>query len=246
MRLSDVARVELGAEEAAMVAKYNDQAGVYLGVWPLPGSNEIEVAHRLRDEMERSGPTLPKDIDMRLVYDGTMFMEDALKEITKTLAETILIVGVVVFLFMGSVRTALVPLVAMPVSLVGAAIVMFASGFSLNLLTILAIVLSVGLVVDDAIVVVENVERHVREGKIADRRGAGRRAGAGRADHRYDHHARDGLYADRLPGRPDRLAVPRVRDHAGRGGRGVGLRRDDAVAGHELAVRPRAGRGRRG
>ena len=165
VRLSDVARVELGAEEAAMVAKYNDQQSVYLGVWPLPGSNELEVAQRLKEEMERIEPTLPQDIEMRLVWDGTMFMSDALAEITKTLAETVLIVGLVVFLFMGSIRTALVPLVAMPVSLVGAAIVMLASGFSLNLLTILAIVLSVGLVVDDAIVVVENVERHVREGK---------------------------------------------------------------------------------
>src|SRR5947208_347682 len=107
----------------------------------------------------------PKDIDMQLAYDATVFMTDALHEISKTLVETILIVGLVVFLFMGSVRTALVPLVAMPVSLVGAGIVMYAFGFSLNLLTILAIVLSVGLVVDDAIVVVENVERHVREGK---------------------------------------------------------------------------------
>ena len=115
--------------------------------------------------MERIRPALPKDIDMRLAYDATVFMEDALKEITKTLGETILIVGVVVFLFLGSVRTALVPLVAMPVSLVGAAIFMVAFGFSLNLLTMLAIVLSVGLVVDDAIVVVENVERHVRMGK---------------------------------------------------------------------------------
>ncbi len=165
VRLSDVARVELGAEEAALVAKYNELEGVYLGVWPLPGSNEIEVAQRLRAEMDRIRPTLPKDIDMRLVWDGTMFMRDALTEITKTLSETILIVALVVFLFMGSVRTALVPLVAMPVSLVGAAIIMVAFGFSLNLLTILAIVLSVGLVVDDAIVVVENVERHVRLGK---------------------------------------------------------------------------------
>jgi multidrug efflux pump len=165
VRLNDVARVELGAEEAAMTAKYNDQQSVYLGVWPLPGSNEIEVAQHLREEMERIKPTLPADIEMRLVWDGTMFMRDALKEITKTLGETVLIVAIVVFLFMGSVRTALVPLVAMPVSLVGAAIVMIASGFSLNLLTILAIVLSVGLVVDDAIVVVENVERHVRLGK---------------------------------------------------------------------------------
>src|SRR4029079_12814935 len=96
---------------------------------------------------------------------GTVFMRDALSEITKTLIETMLIVGIAVFLFMGSIRTALVPLVAMPISLIGAAIVMFAFGFSLNLLTILAIVLSVGLVVDDAIVVVRNVERHVRLGK---------------------------------------------------------------------------------
>jgi multidrug efflux pump len=165
VRLRDVARVELGAEEADMVAKYNDRESVYLGIWPLVGTNEIDVAHRLYDEMERMRPTLPPDIDMRMAYDGTVFMQDALREITKTLIETMLIVGLVVFLFLGSVRTAIVPLVAMPVSLVGAAIVMMALGFSLNLLTILAIVLSVGLVVDDAIVVVENVERHIRLGK---------------------------------------------------------------------------------
>jgi len=165
VRLRDVARVELGAEEADMVPKYGPRKAVYLGVWPLAGVNEIDVAHRLRAEMDRIRPGLPNDVEMKIAYDGTRFMEDALAEITKTLTETILIVGLVVFLFMGSLRTALVPLVAMPVSLVGAAIVMYAAGFSLNLLTILAIVLSVGLVVDDAIVVVENVERHVREGK---------------------------------------------------------------------------------
>src|SRR2546430_7808513 len=131
----------------------------------MVGSNEIEVANRLHAEMDRIRPTLPKDIDMQLAYDATVFMVDALHEISKTLAETIIIVGLVVFLFMGSIRTALVPLVAMPVSLIGAGAVMYAFGFSLNLLTILAIVLSVGLVVDDAIVVVENVERHVRDGK---------------------------------------------------------------------------------
>jgi multidrug efflux pump len=165
VRLSDVANVELGAEEADMVAKYSKKEAVYLGVWPLIGENEIDVAHRLRAEMDRIRGTLPPDIDMQMAYDGTVFMEDALEEITKTLTETIVIVGIVVFLFLGSIRTALVPLVAMPISLVGAAVVMVAAGFSLNLLTILAIVLSVGLVVDDAIVVVENVERHVREGR---------------------------------------------------------------------------------
>src|SRR5687768_1586370 len=137
VRLSDVAKVELGAEEAEMVAKYGKKEGVYLGIWPLVGSNEIQVQKRLVAEMERIRPTLPKDVDMRLVYDGTMFMRDALQEITKTLGETIAIVALVVFLFMGSVRTALVPLVAMPISLVGAATFMYAFGFSLNLLTIL-------------------------------------------------------------------------------------------------------------
>ncbi|MCY3003783.1 MAG: efflux RND transporter permease subunit [Planctomycetota bacterium] len=165
VRLADVARVELGAEEANLVAKYNRDESVYLGVWPLVGANEIEVADALRAEMARIEPKLPKDVAMRLVWDGTVFMRDALEEISKTLVETIAIVGLVVFLFLGSVRTALVPLVAMPVSLIGTAAVMSFLGFSLNLLTILAVVLSVGLVVDDAIVVVENVARHVRLGK---------------------------------------------------------------------------------
>src|SRR2546430_17322365 len=130
----------------------------------MVGSNEIEVANRLHAEMDRIRPAVPKDIDMQLAYDATVFMVDALHEISKTLAETIIIVGLVVFLFMGSIRTALVPLVARPVSLIGAGAVMYAFGFSLTLLSILAIVLSVGLVVDDALVVVEHVERRVREG----------------------------------------------------------------------------------
>ncbi len=165
VRLRDVARVELGAEEPAFIAKYDDQPAVYLGVWPLVGANEISVQSELTAAMANLDQALPPDIDMQLAYDGTVFMRDALAEISLTLAETIAIVGLIVFLFLGSLRTALVPLVAMPVSLIGAAVVMGAFGFSLNLLTILAIVLSVGLVVDDAIVVVENVERHVRMGK---------------------------------------------------------------------------------
>lgn len=165
VRLSDVARVELGAEEPDMVAKYSNREAVYLGIWPLPGSNEIDVATHLKTEMAAIQQALPSDISMRLVWDGTMFMRDAIKEISKTLIETILIVALVVYLFMGSIRTAMVPLIAMPVSLVGASLAMYAFGFSLNLLSILAIVLAVGLVVDDAIVVVENVERHVRLGK---------------------------------------------------------------------------------
>jgi multidrug efflux pump len=164
VRLGDIARVELGAEEPMMNALYGGKQAVYVSVWPLPGSNEIDVAHKLRGEMARLKTTLPANIDMQLAFDATKFMENAISEITKTLFETILIVGVVVFLFMGSLRTAIVPLVAMPVSLIGAVLIMLLMGFSLNLLTLLAIVLSVGLVVDDAIVVVENIQRHVQQG----------------------------------------------------------------------------------
>jgi multidrug efflux pump len=165
VRLRDVATVELGAEEATTTAMYRGQEAVYVSVWPLPGSNEIQVAHRLRAAMEELRPSLPSHIDMELAYDATLFMENALTEISHTLLETIGIVGLVVFLFMGSIRTAIVPLVAMPVSLIGAALVVQLMGFSLNLLTLLAIVLAVGLVVDDAIVVVENVQRHILEGR---------------------------------------------------------------------------------
>jgi len=165
VRLSDVADVKLGAEEPDYVAKEDKQESVYLGVWPLVGSNEIDIQAALTAKMAEIEKTLPKDMKMKLVYDGTMFMRSAIKEISKTLIETVLIVGLAVFLFLGSIRTALVPLIAMPISLIGAAAIMLAFGFSLNLLTILAIVLAVGLVVDDAIVVVENIERHVREGK---------------------------------------------------------------------------------
>ncbi len=164
IRLGDVATVEMGSEESQMVAMYRGREAVYVSVWPLPGTNEIAVAERLQEAMDKLRPNLPGHVDMQLAFDATKFMRDALKEISKTLVETIAIVGSVVFVFMGSLRTAIVPLVAMPVSLVGATICMYLMGFSLNLLTLLAIVLSVGLVVDDAIVVVENVQRHIREG----------------------------------------------------------------------------------
>lgn len=164
VRLRDVAKVELGSEEPMGEAGLNDKPAIYLSVWPLPRANELEVAERLRLRLDEIRPSLPAGVDMKLAYDGTYYMSNALKEISKTLVETILIVGVIVFLFMGSIRTMIVPLLAMPVSLIGACIFMLAFGFSLNLLTILAIVLSVGLVVDDAIVMVENVERHIRQG----------------------------------------------------------------------------------
>ncbi|HXV26115.1 MAG TPA: efflux RND transporter permease subunit [Alphaproteobacteria bacterium] len=164
VRISDIGSVELGSEEASANVRHNGKDAVYLSIWPLPGANEISVAYALRAELEAIKSVLPPGTEIALAYDGAIYMENALKEIATTFTETVMIVGLVVFLFLGSARTALVPLVAIPISLVGAMAAMMALGFSLNLLTILAIVLSVGLVVDDAIVVVENVARHMREG----------------------------------------------------------------------------------
>ncbi|HYF13752.1 MAG TPA: efflux RND transporter permease subunit [Phycisphaerales bacterium] len=165
IRLRDVARIELGSEEPVAQAGMDGGPAVYVSVWPLPRANELEVAGRLREVMKRIEPTLPAGMKMGLAYDGTYYMSNALKEISRTLVETVAIVALVVFLFMGSIRSVLVPLVAIPISLIGACLMMTLLGFSLNLLTLLAIVLSVGLVVDDAIVMVENVERHIREGR---------------------------------------------------------------------------------
>jgi multidrug efflux pump len=165
VRVGDIARVELGAEKATLDVRFNTQEAVYLSVWPAVGANEIDIGDAVYAALDQVRAGAPSDIEIQIAFDGTLYTRNALEEIAKTLAETILIVAIVVILFLGSFRTALVPLVAIPISLLGGVAAMAALGFSLNLLTILAIVLAVGLVVDDAIVVVENTMRHIREGK---------------------------------------------------------------------------------
>ncbi len=165
IRLGDVARIELGESEGDVIARLNNQDAVFISVWPLPGANQIDIADALYRQLDSINASLPKGLQIGIGYDVTRYMRSALREIFITLAETVVLVGIVVVLMMGSLRTALVPLVTIPVSLLGALAVMALLGFSLNLLTVLAIVLAVGLVVDDAIVVVENVARHVRSGK---------------------------------------------------------------------------------
>ena len=165
IRIQDVARVELAEEEGIDTSRVDHERAVFLGVWPLPGANEIDIA----DEMyvlidDELNPEMPVGLSIRYGYDVTKYTRVALREIFTTLAETVLLVGLVVVALMGSFRTALVPLVTIPISLLGAVAAMSLMGFTLNLLTVLAIVLSVGLVVDDAIVMVENVARYMREG----------------------------------------------------------------------------------
>ena len=165
VRLRDVARVELGEDRGDKLSRLDQETTVFLSVWSLPGANAIEIGDEVYKRLRKINATLPKDMKIEIGYDATVYMRNALKEIVTTLVETVVLVGLVVLLLMGSFRTALVPLVTIPISILGAIAVIFTLGFSLNLLTILAIVLSVGLVVDDAIVVVENVARHMREGK---------------------------------------------------------------------------------
>jgi multidrug efflux pump len=164
IRLSDIADVVLGAEDYNTEVRFSGQRAVFMGIWVLPNANSIDVIKRVRAEMEQIQKELPTGMTGQIAYDATAYINDAIHEVVKTLIDTLLIVMVVIFLFLGSFRSVVVPVVAIPISLIGALFLMQLFGFTLNLLTLLAIVLSVGLVVDDAIVVVENVERHIREG----------------------------------------------------------------------------------
>ena len=165
VRLRDVADVVLGAEDYDSEVRFSGERAVFMGVWVLPNANSLDVIKRVHKEMASIEKDLPAGLKGRVAYDATKYIDDSIHEVLKTLSETLLIVSIVIFLFLGSLRSVLIPLVAIPLSLIGAVFLMQLFGFSLNLLTLLAVVLSVGLVVDDAIVVVENVERHVREGK---------------------------------------------------------------------------------
>src|SRR5207247_10870933 len=164
VRLSDIADVELGAEDYNTEVRFSGQKAVFMGIWVLPNANSVDVIKRVRLEMEQIQKELPAGMKAEIAYDATAYINDAIHEVVKTLIDTLLIVLVVIFLFFGSFSSVIVPVVAIPISLIGALFLMQLFGFSLNLLTLLAIVLSVGLVVDDAIVVVENVERQMREG----------------------------------------------------------------------------------
>lgn len=165
IRLKDVADVVLGSETYDAEVRYSGKTAVFMGIWPLPNANSLDVMRLVRKEMADMQTSLPRGIEAVVAYDATEYIESSIHEVMKTMTETLLIVVAVIFLFLGSIRSVIIPVIAIPVSLIGAVFLMQLFGFSLNLLTLLAVVLSVGLVVDDAIVVVENVERHISEGK---------------------------------------------------------------------------------
>jgi multidrug efflux pump len=165
VRLGEIADVVLGAQNYEQDVRFNGEMATFMGIWVLPTANSLEVIKKVRAALPEIQAQLPPGMKAGVPYDSTAYIQDAINEVLRTLTETLLIVVVVIFLFLGSLRSVLIPVVAIPISLVGAVFLMLVAGFTINLLTLLAIVLSVGLVVDDAIVMVENVERHLHLGK---------------------------------------------------------------------------------
>src|SRR5262249_32330194 len=163
VRLSDVARVEMGARSQDRYTRFNGAPAAAIGIYQTPGSNAVEVTRHVRETMDALATRFPNDLSYNLFFDTTVFVQAPINEVVRTLAIAILLVALVVFLFLGRLRTTLIPLVAVPVSIVGAFAVMLVIGYSANTVSLLALVLATGIVVDDAIVVVENVERVIEE-----------------------------------------------------------------------------------
>jgi multidrug efflux pump len=164
VRLGDVATVTLGAEDYDTAVTFDGKSAVYIGIKVAPTANLLSVIDGVRKAFPSIAGQLPEGLEGRIVYDGTKYVNSSIREVVKTLAEAILIVTVVIFLFLGTVRSVIIPTIAMPLSLIGAFFIMLILGYTINLLTLLALVLAIGLVVDDAIIVVENVHRHMEGG----------------------------------------------------------------------------------
>ena len=164
IRLKDVARIELGAQSYSLEGRWNGKPNVFLLTFLSPGANALETVKRVRKEMDAVSKSFPQGVSYDIPYDTTKFIEVSIQEVVKTLAAAMVLVILVVYLFLQSWRATLIPGVAVPVSLIGTFAGMQALGFSINTLTLFGMVLAIGMVVDDAIVVVENVERHIGEG----------------------------------------------------------------------------------
>ena len=165
VRLRDVARVDLGAESYSYFSRINGNNSAIIAVNKLPEANAIDLANKVKKRMAELGKSLPQGIEYHIQYDETEFVRESIKEVISAIALAVILVGIVTYLFLGSKRAALIPFCAIPVSLIGVFIFMNMFGFSINLLILFALVLAVGLVVDDAIVVLENTQRHIQDGK---------------------------------------------------------------------------------
>ncbi len=164
VRLRDVAEIELAAESTDTVVRFNGQPGTFIGIFPTPSANPLDTASAVLEELPSIQASLPEGMTVSMVYDSTETISASIEEVFKTIAEAVIIVILVILLFLGSFRSVLMPIVTIPLSLVGVCFFLYAMGYSINLLSLLAMVLAIGLVVDDAIIVVENIHRHVEDG----------------------------------------------------------------------------------
>lgn len=164
VKLKDVARVTLGSEDYDVSVLFDGESAVFIGIKVAPTGNLLNVIDKVRKIFPDIQSQLPQGLEGRIVYDATKYVNNSISEVIKTLAESLMIVTAVIFLFLGSFRSVLIPVIAMPLSLIGAFFIMLVLGYTINLLTLLALVLGIGLVVDDAIIVVENVHRHIEDG----------------------------------------------------------------------------------
>lgn len=164
VRLRDVAEIELASEDRDEIVTFNGQPGTFIALFPTPAANPLDTAAAVVEELPAINDALPEGMSIELVYDSTETISASIKEVFKTIAEAVAIVVVVILLFLGSFRSVLMPIVTIPLSLIGVGMVLLALGYSINLLSLLAMVLAIGLVVDDAIVVVENIHRHIEDG----------------------------------------------------------------------------------
>src|SRR4051795_4531539 len=163
VRVKDVARVDLGAKTQERYARYNGAPAAAIGIYQSPGANAVEVARHVRETLEHLKQQFPDDVSYAVFWDATVFVTSTIEEVVRTLVIAFVLVGIVVFLFLGKLRTTLIPLIAVPVSIIGTFAVMLMIGYSANTVSLLALVLAIGIVVDDAIVVIENVERIIDE-----------------------------------------------------------------------------------
>jgi len=167
VRIKDIATVELGGDNYDAEVRFSGEQAVFMGIFVLPNANTVDVIRAVKAELERIRAELPQGLSADIAYDSTVYIEESINEVTNTLGQTLIIVMLVIFMFLGRIRSILVPVIAIPISLIGGVFMMQLLGFTINLLTLLAIVLAVGVVVDDAIIVVENIERHLHEGMSA-------------------------------------------------------------------------------
>ena len=213
-----------------MKVTFNGSQGTFIGVFPTPAANPLTVSRLVQEELPKIQASMPEGMRIYMLYDSTKFISASIDEVFKTIGEAVLIVVVVIFLFLGSLRTVLIPVVTIPLSLIGVCFVLYAFGYSLNTLTLLAMVLAIGLVVDDAIVVVENIHRHIEDGmKPMDAAITGMREITGAVVAMTITLA--AVYAPiGFATGPHRLALPRIRGDARRRGDHLGILRHHHLA----------------